>query len=116
MIDEEAFEARARMLVAKKILRNMLILQAAHKQNLRIANPPPKHSNPAKPGQYPHGRTWNARDGVVTEPRNLGTIAQTLTGRTGILINAAYMAILKNKGWKGIEDTHAELKAAGAYK
>lgn len=116
MIDEEAFDARMRERAAKIILRNMLTLQAAHKKKLSIANPPPKHDKPAKRGQYPKARTFNLRDCVVVEPASLTTIQYTLTGRTGILMNAMYGAILKAQGWKGIEDTHAELKAAGAYK
>ncbi len=115
MIDEEAFDARMRERAAKIILRNMLTLQAAHKKKLSIANPRP-FLNSSKPGQFPKARTFNLRDCVVTEPASLATISQTLLGRTGVLLNAKYGEILKAKGWKGIEDTHEELKAAGAYR
>lgn len=99
---------------AKRILRNMLTLQAAHKKNLSVANPKP-YKNPAKRGQFPKARTFNLRDAVWCDPQSLATIKATLLGRTGVLVNAFYGYELEKRGWKGLLDTHTMLQQSGAY-
>jgi hypothetical protein len=115
----DAFDAaweRTQGLVAKSLLKKALILQTAHKRHLSVANPKP-HDRPSKPGEYPKARTFNLRDAVAIEPRDLGAIRRTLIVRVGVLTTALYGPILSGPKFKrkGIADTHGSLKAAGAY-
>ncbi len=111
-----SFEKRADQYAAQVLMRNALVLQAAHKRNLSKANPPPRFLSPAKRGQFPKARTFNLRDAVAIEPRSLAVIEQTGIVRVGVLVNAAYGEYLKANGWKGIIDTHEQLKSNGAYR
>lgn len=115
MFDAGAIIERTRTEAAKLLLRNALVLQAAHKRNLSRFNPPP-HGNSSKPGEYPRARTYNLRDSVVVEPASLAIIEETGRVRVGVLMNAKYVDYLVKNGWLGIAKTHANLKSAGKYK
>lgn len=115
MFDPDAINERITEQAAKLLLRDALTLQAEYKRRVSVFNPPP-HRNSSKPGQYFKSRTYNARDSIVVEPASLAIIRQTGSVRVGVLVGAQYAAILKARGWKGIADCHAELKAAGKYR
>lgn len=102
---------------AANLLANALILQAAHKAKLSIANPYP-HNNPSKPGEWPKARTFNLRDAVDIEPRSVAEIMNRGWIRVGVLKGAeyGYFLTLPRFGRKGIADTHAELIGTGGYR
>ncbi len=90
--------------VAKRLLAGGLLLQAEAKRDLSRSNPAP-HANPAPPGQFPRGRTWNLRDGVVVDPAAVDAVRRTMRVRVGLLGGAWYGEALRRRGWLGIPDT-----------
>lgn len=114
MFDADAIVDEIRTKAAKKLLTNAVKLQVRHKRNLSRANPRP-HKNSSSPGEYPKARTFNLRDAVAIEPTSLTLIEQTGRVRVGVLVNAVYGEYLFRAGWKGIIDSHNELKGMGAY-
>lgn len=114
MFDADAISDELRAKAAKTLLTNAVKLQLRHKRNMSRANPAP-HTSPSKAGEYPKARTFNLRDAVAIEPRDLKTIEMTGRVRVGVLVNAVYGEYLFRAGWKGIIDSHNELKSQGAY-
>lgn len=114
MFDADAITDELRAKAAKKLLTNAIKLQVRHKRNLSRANPRP-HRNPSRPGEFPKARTFNLRDAVAIEPTQLAIIEHTGRVRVGVLVNAVYGEYLFQQGWKGIIDSHNELKGMGAY-
>lgn len=114
MFDADSIIDEIREKAAKTLLKNAIKLQVRHKRNLSRANPAP-HKNPARRGEFPKARTFNLRDAVAIEPKDLATIEATGRVRVGVLTNAIYGEYLFRAGWKGIIDSHNELKAMGAY-
>jgi hypothetical protein len=104
----DAFERVIREAAAARVLAAALHFQAEAKKDLGVANPAP-HDHPAARGEFPKGRTWNLRDGVVIDPPDLATVRKTLTVRVGWLKGARYGFFLWKKGWKGLADTLARV-------
>lgn len=100
---DEAIQAM-REAIAEKLLKAAVVTQTEHMKRLDVQNPPP-YKTPAKIGEWPRKRTGFGQSHIFIEPRSKSEIARTLTVRIGYGVSAFYLAILKDKGWKGLTDT-----------
>lgn len=105
------FEARLRAYSAQVLLRNALAVEAAHKKNLSLANPPP-HRTPAMKGQFPKLRTSFLRSQVALSTMSLDDIARRGEVTVGVRSPAFYGEALRKRGWLGLIDTYEQMRGS----
>lgn len=85
----DAAKRLVRERAAKALLAAAATLVAEHKRDLSTSYPPASRA-----GEFPHGRTWNLRSAVDSEPKSVAEVAQSLRVRVGYRRNAEYILYL----------------------
>ena len=98
----------ASMKGAELLVRVAVLVTTGQKQALSKSYPPA-----SKPGEYPRGRTWGGRDGVVFRPERISDLAREQTVKIGYLQNSWYMASLEVFHRRlGLKETVSRLKSS----
>lgn len=90
--------AELRRRVDQRVKAAALVLQAEHKKDLSVHNPPP-HKTPSRPGEFPKFRTLNLRDSVAIQKIKSGHY------RVGYWPGAWYIVPLHERKRKTVADT-----------
>lgn len=96
----DAMKANRRDQLAKRLIAAAIILQTEHTADLSSTYPPA-----SKPGEFPHGRTWNLRSAIDYEPKTAAEVARDMEVRVGYQQRAWYILRLVKLGRKSLRDT-----------
>jgi hypothetical protein len=86
--------------VAQSLIAIAALVQGEHMRDLSQSYPPA-----SRPGEFPHGRTWNLRSSVDYEPKSKADVAATGRIRIGYQERAKYIVWLVQWGRKWLMDT-----------
>lgn len=111
-----------RRVAAERLLVAAHFLADQHRLRVGVANPPPRHDQPSRPGEYPKARTFTGRDAIDVVPDNVAEVlaSDPPTVRIGYRPhgydpaaggNINYMALLElNRQRLGLRKTLTDLR------